>query len=149
MTDEELKTIEERAAKAAPGPWEASGFERPDGAVLSALLGPRDSPEQEDYQRMLFDVDTRHPDMATGEFIAHARSDVPALAAEVRRLRQAMTEAEAQVSSEYGEAAGRKLRAALGADPCRHLFALAGAADRPFRMCTLCRATLPGGYDEG
>lgn len=71
MTDEELKAIEERANAATPGPWR--GF---DTGVLS---GPRWVVGNEESRQFY--------NLADGRFIAHAREDVPALIAEVRRLR--------------------------------------------------------------
>jgi hypothetical protein len=72
MTDDELKAIEARAHAATPGPWE--GF---DGYVLVPSVGAvefvTDNPSFGDSSN-----DT--------EFIASARTDVPALVAEVRRL---------------------------------------------------------------
>jgi hypothetical protein len=75
----DLDAIEERADAATEGPWTRSGIH---------IWGP--DPENPEDR---FDVE---PDMigradlkmADAEFIAHAREDVPALIAEVRRLRQ-------------------------------------------------------------
>jgi hypothetical protein len=73
MTDEELTGIEARANAATPGPWEA----------------------QHSYDDCwwLGGPEANGPDMlpqGDAEFIAHARADVPALVAEVRRLREAL-----------------------------------------------------------
>lgn len=74
MNEDELRAIEERAAKATPGPWEvhpksATTVVGPTGYSLAACSC--DSDEQD-----------RWP--ATASFIAHARSDVDHLVAEVR-----------------------------------------------------------------
>lgn len=91
MTDEELKAIEERAAKATPGPWHPA-WNRISDEVL-------------DLGSMLI---ARAPDDATREFIAATRADVPALIAEVRRLREQLKAAAAIL-----RAAGREREAAM------------------------------------
>lgn len=79
MTDEELAAIEERADAATPGPWrisrlrDGSDLVMSDGAPAGVVADCRDERG--------FNGD---PDAT---FIAAARSDVPALLAEVRRLR--------------------------------------------------------------
>lgn len=84
MNEAKLREIEERARAATPGPWRwwtSNSFRRlssdatgKDGDVAHAFTHPVD----------------RHPDISIREadqaFIAHARGDVPALVAEVRRL---------------------------------------------------------------
>lgn len=84
MTDEQLAAIEQRVQAATPGPWRV---------------------EQKDGDRYLYDTsdtammcDMQYYPWAPDEegdwqFIAHAREDVPALLAEVRRL-QALCVAE-------------------------------------------------------
>lgn len=79
MTEAELKEIEERAAKATPAPWRAcvwDPMERPhvhkDDPNDRGCTPRRDLPASKDDAR----------------FMAAARSDVPALLAEVRRLRE-------------------------------------------------------------
>ena len=87
LTADDLETIEQRANAATEGPWRAAvvarfvdddGCERGKGAIYPA--GPSGPPP-------LFVT----PDWlaADAEFIAHARDDVPALLAEVRRLQAA------------------------------------------------------------
>ena len=84
MTEEELVEIEARAAAATPGPWEWNGGQFEDArlqwgdkfVLFASLYMPRGNWEA--Y------VDVSDADM---DFIAAARSDVPALVAEVRRLR--------------------------------------------------------------
>ncbi len=79
LSEERLAEIEARAAEATPGPWCTDSWEIYQGAEyepgLSMWIGETcrgtSSPEQ---------------DQADAAFVAAARSDVPALAAEVRRL---------------------------------------------------------------
>jgi hypothetical protein len=82
VTPEQLAEIEDRARSATPGPW-ASGHKSWAGenAVLSIILNglPVAICGEET-------ANTEHPASADAEFIAHARQDVPALVAEVRRL---------------------------------------------------------------
>lgn len=82
MNDAELDAIESCANAATPGPWEA----RPDGMCVRGPEPPSGErgekiavtgPWGRDPERVVLDC----------EFIARARQDVPALVAEVRRLR--------------------------------------------------------------
>lgn len=74
MTDAELEDIDMRAAQATPGPWEHKG----DDKCCEAWV-----------------EDTKHHKVTSRRgmlpqdawFIANARTDIPALIAEVRRLR--------------------------------------------------------------
>lgn len=81
MKDEELKAIEERAKAATEGSWSAEERFEWRGEMVWSIEGPV----------WLFEDSVGQGD---AEFIAHARSDVPALAAEVRRLRKAFDEAD-------------------------------------------------------
>jgi hypothetical protein len=87
MTPEELQAIRDRVAKASPGPWtteqgEYSGRNWPLG--LSGQYG--------NDVTVFLTTDHVHAsemygDAATdGDFIAHARTDIPALLAEIDRL---------------------------------------------------------------
>ena len=83
LTDAYLDAIEQRAHAATEGPWEASAHDHAAGDVPILdrtghyLVICPDCGVRGGYER------------ADAEFIAHARSDVPALLAEVRRLRAA------------------------------------------------------------
>lgn len=79
MTNEDLSQIEARAAAASPGPW-----------TLGAPEGPMDGPTVKDADGLTLveDVSIR---ITECDFIAHARTDVPALVSEVRRLRALFT----------------------------------------------------------
>lgn len=88
MTDEQLREIEERANAALPGPWSIE-LDGPDDAMFRPILGlfnPNAPPKS--IERFVFDwmdesLNVRNHDAA---FIAHAREDIPALIAEIRRL---------------------------------------------------------------
>jgi hypothetical protein len=79
MTEQELQAIEALAAAATPGPWEA-GNDIGEGEVYGvdgyAVVGAA----AQAWTRREVDANTR--------FIAAARTAVPALVAEVRRLRR-------------------------------------------------------------
>jgi len=75
MTPQDLDRLDELAAKATPGPWEALELSMPGEALL------RMGAEQSFSTRQ---VQVRDADAA---FIAAARTAIPALVAEVRRLR--------------------------------------------------------------
>lgn len=110
MIDEErLAEIEARAEKASPGPWKekrtcfgsmATSLTNPIGGINT---GPAYSSNVvtpdglnvcsvNDYNGVRWKVDEEpdpglRPELTDlGQFIAHARADVPALCAEVRRL---------------------------------------------------------------
>jgi hypothetical protein len=87
VTDDELRQIEARLAAASPGPW-------------TSYVEGRDHTSGDDFIRV--SEDNAEPDLylsravaggvvpastADQDFIAHARQDIPALIAEIRRLR--------------------------------------------------------------
>jgi hypothetical protein len=92
MTEQELQAIEQRANGATAGPWKAEM-----GQVLYWSPRPTKAKPNAGYTHTLMRAE--QTDYASGEFfavvddtdatfIAHARTDVPALVAEVKRLRQ-------------------------------------------------------------
>jgi hypothetical protein len=82
MSELDLDAIEARAAAATPAPWSRGGNADP-GEVIYGEGGTLISVGWEG------DGGVIRPE-TDGEFIAHARQDVPALVAEVRRLREAL-----------------------------------------------------------
>lgn len=89
MTEEQLREIEARAAAATKGPW----FEQYeyDGQRTVAMIRSVDRTfciNKANHVEGLPHQQT----LANGMFIAHAREDVPALVAEVRRLQEFTTE---------------------------------------------------------
>ena len=83
MSTEELDAIEARATAATAGPWTYEGS----GCIHTRATEHYD-PEDEAYVLEVLrgpDDPSRHT--ANGRFVAAARTDVPALVAEVRRLR--------------------------------------------------------------
>jgi hypothetical protein len=96
LSDERLAEIEQRCAAATPGPW-AVDLDRPftlggDTVSVDAMTGDGLCVEREVCSCVL-DTDGWPDgpewleDAANARFLAHAREDVPALLAEVRRLR--------------------------------------------------------------
>ena len=86
MTEEQLRQIEERANKATEAPWIAhprSIHNSDDGEERSGLGFDIDGPPEPQLRGQF----SRGKDAV---FIAHARTDIPALIAEVRRLREAL-----------------------------------------------------------
>jgi hypothetical protein len=76
LTDQQLDDIEARAAAATRGPWRQDDFaeiKSPDGDTIADYWEPTHTSRN-------------------GEFITRAREDVPALLAEIRRLRAANAE---------------------------------------------------------
>lgn len=81
----DLDTIEARANAATEGPWEWDGWVDPDGTEfwqLRSADGDVLYPVWLNTSQATLDVSAEDRD-----FIAHARTDVPALIAEVKRLR--------------------------------------------------------------
>jgi hypothetical protein len=81
MTREEHEAIKRRCEAATPGPWKSIPFGGEDGYPDEHLVL---FPDGEDASVLM------EPE---AEFIAHARTDVPALVAEVEKLRKMLTEA--------------------------------------------------------
>lgn len=84
MNEEELAQIEARLEAASPGPWTAAQNGKPADVVRATIhddLGIA--------QAVTYDWERTPPGQAeaNGEFIAHAREDIPVLIAEVRRLK--------------------------------------------------------------
>lgn len=75
MTDSELKQIEARANAATDGPWEVRPHFDEYGRELRMT-------------RWVTGVEVENLEIEDAEFVAHARTDVPALCEEVRRLRK-------------------------------------------------------------
>jgi hypothetical protein len=84
LTEQQLDDIETRANAATPGPWCTDSWEIYQGTEYVAgaeWIGETCRAGEMDDSR------------ADAEFVAHARTDVPALLAEVRRLGAALAEA--------------------------------------------------------
>lgn len=76
LTSEQVKDIEERAAKATPGPWSVDEiFDEDDGTRFRSIDGW--SEDGEEYLCLC---------EADAEFVADARTDIPALLADRREL---------------------------------------------------------------
>ncbi len=113
MTDLDLDSIKARCEAATPGPWRWW-----DASELRSLVF-EDDPHLDDLSAPIvgepimggFGEPEWDISVADAEFIAHAREDVPALVAEVKRLRAALddiwlsTDDDADVLKEWaGEA---------------------------------------------
>lgn len=129
MNAEQLNAIKEREAKATPGPWEAKG--------LQSLSYARVEKRETKYESKII-VEALNNDNI--EFIAHAREDVPALVAEVKRLNTVKhrlnSDVElyrkqyegAQIQLSESEAENERLRKALEyfADDENYFYGIAG-----------------------
>jgi hypothetical protein len=112
MTDEELKQIEERAANATRGPWR-SEFRHAREVVTEgeknvwgndqhvANLRPEHSLRTPGGVSLHNGTYCEEQNENNAEFIAHAREDVPALVAEVKRLRAALQTERDQFHGRY------------------------------------------------
>lgn len=99
LTEEQLLEIEARCKAATPGPWEYDG-----------MHNEIQCPQSEDSYWLIVSESRSAPDQAQKQtnsffdanyaFIAAARSDVPALVAEVRRLCDALSELEVRYAME-------------------------------------------------
>lgn len=83
MTDAELKEISARADRALPGPWRLFDQWEPNNLARENVVLWDDPQLAEGVDGWVCQVPG---DPADAEFIAHARTDVPLLVAEVRRL---------------------------------------------------------------
>lgn len=95
MTNEELDAIEARANAATAGPWGWQDFGG--GCYLTGQYGPRPiilSVIDEGSKHVIANLEPDHllaplvPEHPDSVFIENARDDVPALVAEIRRLRE-------------------------------------------------------------
>lgn len=102
MTEDELKAIEDIASKATAGPWHLAIASSGDEAESNIEAGHTD---------IAYDVPN-----ADAIFITHARENVPALVAEVRRLR----EENEHLNSELQRAHDRNTRLSYVAYPARN-----------------------------
>jgi hypothetical protein len=83
---EELDSMEQAAEAASPGPWEALIDPRVDGAWVNVARDDDDKPVA------LFDYRKGPANQANARFVAHARTAVPRLCDEVRRLNRRIQE---------------------------------------------------------
>ena len=85
MTDAELQAIRQRCERATPGSWYHGQNVKHEHNVYG--------PQQEDITPAFADQNYGRPMVPEdATFIAHARTDVPALLAEVERLRAALAD---------------------------------------------------------
>ena len=95
MTVEQLAAIEVRVSSATPGPWFTD--DRNDGEIWAGEENPGCAKAGDIHVADVFPVadlmeyyhasEVNDPWLANANFIAHAREDIPALLAEVDRLR--------------------------------------------------------------
>lgn len=91
MTEEELKVIEARADAATEGPWTWRDGSDP-YCDLGILAGASGEVCNFGCAEQYYPTEGTEPSPADAAFIASARTDVPALIAEVRRLQAEKTE---------------------------------------------------------
>ncbi len=88
LTDHELDEIEQRAAAATPGPWEAFIEERHAiGGDSFIRTGGLDDNQPDMYISQYLGATSIKVPAADLDFIAYAREDIPRLVAEIRQLR--------------------------------------------------------------
>lgn len=91
MTHDELQAIKARADGATPGPWEAKAYGP--YPLTTRVYGKSEPPTVAEMFRAEDRLSAPYYDQITAAdlnaaFIAHARTDVPALIAEVERLQR-------------------------------------------------------------
>ena len=87
MTIEKLEAIEAREQAATPGPWEKSFLSEDYGAGYCMTTFFVKQPDGNLYRIGSADTSEKYiEENSNAEFVAHARPDVPALIAEVKRL---------------------------------------------------------------
>lgn len=83
MSEMDVKAIRERAEKATPGPWTIHSW----GEITSFDVTQR-------YVAQAIAINAGYEvAKANADFIAHARTDVPALIDEIERLRRELADA--------------------------------------------------------
>jgi hypothetical protein len=108
MTDAEIRAIRERAERCDPSPWEAKYIEC-FGWVVSPPFN------RNEYDSM---PDSYFTNCTNADFIAHARTDVPALCDAVEEARKELREL-ADLMRKHGaftEASEKAIRHALGGE---------------------------------
>ncbi|MEE4545264.1 hypothetical protein V2S66_25255 [Streptomyces sp. V4-01] len=98
LSPEQLAEIRARMDAAAPGPWETDTYAEYDSSTSIGVANASD----------LWIVPLQQLDPADAAFIAAARTDVPALLAEVDRLRSAARSAADIFRSVAGRAQARQ-----------------------------------------
>lgn len=106
LSQKDLDEIEERAKAASEGPW-ASMQTFPNKTMRSILAGPGTAPDKDPESRLVLGEICGLPRRVErdAEFISHARTDVPLLLAEVRRLRTLVVDLPCMDQGENGEPA--------------------------------------------
>ena len=90
LTDDKLNAMQQRCDAATASPWWA-WVEGRDGPSGDTFIGLGKSPQLKDLY-LLHGSGEGSVSVADVDFIAHARQDIPALLAEVRRLRSKNTD---------------------------------------------------------
>jgi hypothetical protein len=108
MTDEEIKEIEDECEAVTPGPWTVEeGLPKRHWIVNVGPGTPNGEPDYYIYGGNLgnspywYHGKRLTPDRKIAEFVAHSRTNVPALIAEIRKLRAALQ------AVEYADMEGR------------------------------------------
>lgn len=130
MTPKEIEAIKRRCEAATAGPWYPVATD--DQACMNArYVGTKDrnwpkhdqeigmdgSRAEETVAITLYQIPTLIDNERCDEntnFIAHAREDVPALVAEVRRLRGILNAVKSDIQNEFYNAALTRIRSVLG-----------------------------------
>jgi len=88
VTDDELREIEDRLTAASPGPWTSYVEGRDHESGDDFIRVSENDSEPDLYLARAITGGVVPASTADQDFIAHARQDIPALIAEVRRLRE-------------------------------------------------------------
>lgn len=139
MTQEQLDSIQRRVGSATEGPWSHwSGWHQWDNFVKS------------DSNEGLYTVADVISEAGDAAFIAHAREDIPALLAEVERLRGVLTKAR-EVTEDKVARAKRAFGAATAATSSipigmsEHTFIQGVAIQHGYAIRIALQAALGGG----
>lgn len=104
LSEQRLAEIEQRHAAATPGPWPLGeySFERYHGGTQRIVTVGR-----------IVEFEADRPEASSADFISHSIEDVPALVAEVRRLKAALSDAAQVAHAEGAYTAAAALRRAV------------------------------------
>lgn len=108
MTDLDLDAIEARANAATDGPWlgydERSDLREENPDVTPMWVVAQMEPDGVNWVRDIADIGGGEQDEADAEFIAHARTDLPALVAALREARAALLDPDGDLAWQIASA---------------------------------------------
>ena len=101
LTIAEIEAIRKRAEKATEGPWEWVACDELHETEMPELGNGKESIMSFGDREMYYPTEGTPPNTEDAEFIAHARTDIPKLLAEIDRLNELIDKAEGLLSDAH------------------------------------------------